>query len=173
MPPQKAVITHRPTTVLLQSALFCPLRDEQLSAFLFENKRQMMAGLEGFEPPTHGLGKQNTGEPRFFRPLPGVIWSKKWESVVANSGLPTICTEPLGSTPAVSPLPVNSTAFVEFPRSPVYGQVDFFWVPRPGSSLLRRPLVADNDSVATARMPKNEPWIHEFPRCVQLCLRCP
>jgi hypothetical protein len=30
-----------------------------------------MVGLEGFEPPTQVLGKQNRGEPRFFRPLLG------------------------------------------------------------------------------------------------------
>jgi hypothetical protein len=29
-----------------------------------------MVGLEGFEPPTHALGKQNTGKPWFFKPLP-------------------------------------------------------------------------------------------------------
>jgi hypothetical protein len=30
-----------------------------------------MAGLEGFEPPTHGLGKKKRGEPRFLRPVHG------------------------------------------------------------------------------------------------------
>jgi hypothetical protein len=28
-----------------------------------------MVGLEGFEPPTHGLGNRKAGGPRFSRPL--------------------------------------------------------------------------------------------------------
>ena len=71
-----------------------------------------MEPAKGIEPPTYGLRKQNGEEPRFFRPLLGATWGKKWESVGVVSGLPTMRPEPLGSTSAVRPLHVNLTTFV-------------------------------------------------------------
>jgi hypothetical protein len=46
-----------------------------------------MVGLEGFEPPTHGLGKPRRREQRFFRPWLGVRAHGADSKIPANSPL--------------------------------------------------------------------------------------
>jgi len=44
------------TTISLQSATFVAVNSPGVNLYLFDHKRKSVVGLEGFEPPTHGLG---------------------------------------------------------------------------------------------------------------------
>jgi len=49
---------QRLTTVSLQSATFRAISTSSVDFYLFDPKGKRMVGLEGFEPPTHGLGNR-------------------------------------------------------------------------------------------------------------------
>jgi hypothetical protein len=104
------------TTISLQSATFGAVNSSRVNLYLLDHKRKKVVGLEGFEPPTHGLGNRihvDTSSEITLIPLNSLDTAKfplhvphfRCNSNGTTSGttFASRCTNPAGFEPALPP----------------------------------------------------------------------